>query len=364
MFRAKSNHFIFTFQNKNFYGIITLVSLIPYLFFCFVIQNAHAATITSFSVTASRLKVNELADYEIKFVSPTGVSDGDSIVMDVSSDFDLDGAFDFQDVDIATGSTNNCATATFTEQDVAETATASAWGVDPAIPITFYPNGDGIVADTCTRILIGANAVYGNAGTSRISNLNADDDDTISLTTSSDYGIAAIDIITDDQVVVTATVQPTLTFAISDSTIEFGNLSASDDTFADDSAGNATEVEAHTLAASTNAAGGYAITLNGATLTDGAKTIDAIGSSNTATSVGSEQFGVRFTASGGSGAVTAPYAASGFAFDTAAFPDEVAASTVPSATTTYSARYIANIASTTEAGSYSATLTYIGTGRF
>ena len=56
---------------------------------------------------------------------------------------------------------------------------------------------------------------------------------------------------------------------------------------------------------------------------------------------------------------------SGFAFDTAAFPDEIAAdANGDDVTTTYSARYLGNITSTTEAGSYSATLTYVITAAF
>ena len=353
---------------KKVMGVMAFFSTLLSASFGLLPSIATAATITSFSATFSRLKASTASNQEIKFVTPTGVASGGNLTVTWSADFTMN-AFDFADVDFATGSTNNCTSATFTEQTLVTSGASSAqWNAalsSQTLTITSGGASATVTADRCVRIRVGTNATSGSTGDTQITNGASDDDDTITIGGGfGDSGTAAIDIITDDQVVVTATVQPTLTFAISDSTIEFGNLSASDDTFADDSAGNATEVEAHTLAASTNAAGGYAITLNGATLTDGAKTIDAIGSSNTATSVGSEQFGVRFTASGGSGAVTAPYAAAGFAFDTAAFPDEIAASTVPSATTTYSARYIANIASNTEAGSYSSTLTYIATGNF
>jgi hypothetical protein len=71
------------------------------------------------------------------------------------------------------------------------------------------------------------------------------------------------------------------------------------------------------------------------------------------------------TASGGDGAVSAPYAAAGFAFDTAAFPDLVASDTNgDDITTTYSVRYVGNITSTTEAGPYNAILTYVITASF
>jgi hypothetical protein len=70
------------------------------------------------------------------------------------------------------------------------------------------------------------------------------------------------------------------------------------------------------------------------------------------------------TASGGSGAVSAPYAAAGYALDSASFPDQVASASVASANTTYSVRYVANISSLTEAGTYNSTLTYVGTANF
>ncbi len=353
---------------KKITGGISFIAIVLSSTVGFLPSVAMATTITSFSVSLSRLKASTAANQEIKFVTPTGVASGGNLTVTWSADFTMN-AFDFADVDFATGSTNNCTSATFTEQTLVTSGASSVqWNAalsSQTLTITSGGASATVTADRCVRIRIGTNAVSGSTGDTQITNGATDDDDTVTIAGGfGDTGVASVDIITDDQVVVTATVQPTLTFAISDSTIEFGNLSASDDTFADDSAGNATEVEAHTLAAGTNAAGGYTVTMNGSTLTDGLKTISAIGSSNTATSVGSEQFGVRFTASGGSGAVSAPYAAAGFAFDTAAFPDEIAASTVPSATTTYSARYIANIASNTEAGSYSSTLTYIATGNF
>ena len=160
----------------------------------------------------------------------------------------------------------------------------------------------------------------------------------------------------------------TLTFSISANTIAFGTLNSAAARFANTTTGSASEVEAHTLSVSTNAASGYTVTIKGATLThtNPVFTITAIGGTNTASSPGSEQFGLRMTATGGIGTVTSPYAASGFAYaGTAATPSQIASATSgDGVTTTYSARYLANIANTTEAGSYSATLTYVATGNF
>lgn len=351
---------------KKIMSVGAMLSTLMYLTVGFFPSTAMASTLTSYSVTLSRLKVSQAANQEIKFVTPTGVSAAGTITLTYSAEWAL-GSVAFGDIDFATGSTNNCVSATFTEQTLAGSPSGATWGAAKASQVITLTSGSGTVtADRCVRIRIGTNAVTGTTGTNQITNpTDVDDDDTVVAATAADSGTASVDIITDDQVVVTATVAPTLTFAISDTTIGFGTLSSSAARFATgDTLGGSSAAGAHTLTASTNAASGYNISLTGNTLTDGLKTVTAIGSSNTASSTGTEQFGVRYAASGGSGTVTAPYAASGYAFDSAAFPDEIAASTVPSATTTYTADYIANIAATTEAGSYSATLTYVATGLF
>jgi hypothetical protein len=74
---------------------------------------------------------------------------------------------------------------------------------------------------------------------------------------------------------------------------------------------------------------------------------------------------LRANATGGSGTVSAPYAASGYAYTgTASTPATVATATTPSDTTTYSVRYLANISPVTEAGSYTTSHTYVATGNF
>jgi len=165
----------------------------------------------------------------------------------------------------------------------------------------------------------------------------------------------------------TALAPQTLTFDVSDATIGFGTLSSGAARYATGNlAGSASEVEAHTLSVSSTASSGYTLTVRGDTLANGAKTITAIGGTNTGSSPGSEQFGLRFVPSGGSGTVTAPYAAAGFAFNaTGTSTVQIASTTAPDTTpTVFSARYLANITAVTEASDYSTTLTYIATGTF
>lgn len=163
-----------------------------------------------------------------------------------------------------------------------------------------------------------------------------------------------------------ATVLESLTFSISDNTVGFGNLSASGARYATGNTSGATSdtADAHTISASTNASNGYAITVNGATLTSGAFTIAAIEGTATASSAGSEQFGMRLAPNSGTGTATAPYASSNWALDTSAFPDQVASGTSDGSTTVFGVRYISNISSATEKGSYASTLTYAITANF
>ena len=160
----------------------------------------------------------------------------------------------------------------------------------------------------------------------------------------------------------------TLSFSISDNSIGFGTLNASATQYAtDDTSGSASETVAHTITASTNASSGYVITVQGATLTSGGNTITAIGGTSASGSPGSEQYGLRISASGGNGSVTSPYNhASNYAYAADANTSDEIASDADGddVTTTYSIRYLSNISAATESGSYTATMTYVITAAF
>lgn len=345
-----------------------------------VSNNAYAAALTNKLDNMSRLKDSSggdvLSDHAIQFRTPTGVASGQTIVITFPSDFDgssdPQGALDFNDVDLFEDTTPDGVCDGTAETLVASGASSSQWNAvfsgTENRTLTFTSGGASAIIAAASEvcIMIGENA--GGSGNSQYINPTTAGTKTITLSAGSgaDTGDLLVTIEPDDQVVVTAVVDETLSFSISDNTVGFGTLDSADDRFATgDGNGSSTDsAAAHTIVAGTNAANGYTITVNGSTLTSGANTITAIGSSNTASAVGTEQFGLRADASGGSGTVTAPYAASGFALDTAAFPDQVASASGSSADTTYSIRYLANITSATEAGSYTSTLTYVGTANF
>lgn len=164
-------------------------------------------------------------------------------------------------------------------------------------------------------------------------------------------------------------IEPIIIFAISDNSIGFGSLSTTTTRYAtEDAVGSDSEpTSAHTITARTNAPDGYVITVVGDTLTLGGYTVSPISGGPSALSIGSEQFGIRATASGGIGAVTSPYNGSSGNYGystTPTTPTGFSSASGPTTTTTYDVNYATNIAPTTEAGAYSTTLTYIITGTF
>ena len=154
-----------------------------------------------------------------------------------------------------------------------------------------------------------------------------------------------------------------LTFSIADTTIDLGTLGAS-----------VTGSDSNEMIVATNATNGFTITVSGLTLTSGANTIDAIGASAMASSVGTEQFGMNLVSNstpsvGANPAGTSPSGSAAdqynladlFAFNSG---DTVATSSSAINSTTFTVSYIANISSATESGTYAATLTYLATANF
>ena len=92
-----------------------------------------------------------------------------------------------------------------------------------------------------------------------------------------DAGDITVNILTSNQVNITATVPQALTFSISTTSISFGTLTAVAARYASSTGnGDSSEVEAHNVIVGTNAANGYTMTVGGSTLTSGANTINAI----------------------------------------------------------------------------------------
>ncbi len=156
-----------------------------------------------------------------------------------------------------------------------------------------------------------------------------------------------------------------LSFSLSDTEIGFDELNSTAPRYATgNELGSDSDVVAHTFSASSTANSGYFVSIYGDTLTNpNGDTIDAIGGTATASSPGSEQFGLRVEVNSGTGTATAPFNTANWAFNDTA-PQEIASGTGDNTTTVYDVRYIANKSSATEAGQYETELTYTATGQF
>ena len=336
------------------------------------IGQVFAASLSSLSDTQTSIKVNVVSDHTIQFVTPTGVAAGLGLTINFPVGWNL-GSLNASSTDFATSTSSTCSG--FTDAFIANGAASGlTWGVSTTSQSVTITSGTAVIpANRCVQIRFGTNAISQASGTAQITNPSSATSSALLINgTFGDNGTITTNIITDDTVAVTATVAQSFTFSISTSTIFFGPLSSLSAKFASstNSLGDAAETIANTLAVGTNAPSGYTITVRGQTLTSqqsATNTITAIGSTITPSNPGSEQFGIRASFSGGTGATVAAIYASTTAYAyaaTATSSSVLATGAGATNTTTYSLRYVANIAQLTEAGTYVANVVYVATANF
>jgi len=288
---------------------------------------------------------------------------GDTLTLTLESDFNL-GALnsaDPLDYDINTG--------------VEETVVASGGcGASDAIEITSIagqvitftacPNFTPPGTNSTITIEIGTNATTGGTGDSQITNPTVAGSYTVDFAgTIGDTGTAAVYIVDDDTVVVTANVDPTFTFIISSPTCSLGTLLTSTISTCN-----------YYLAVGTNAAGGAVITIQDVDDGDGTTGLDL--DSNPATALtpvaednvvgpaGTEEYGI--AVAGGS----AWSEAGDFTDDDTPIPTSLTTlvntpgpvDDIVANRTTVTHR--ASISGTSPAGTYSQAVQFIATGTF
>ncbi|MFH2136534.1 MAG: hypothetical protein ABII19_02800 [Patescibacteria group bacterium] len=352
-------------NNKKLFNAIVKISLISMvLMMSFQVLPVSAASLTGMSDTMSRLKAATLSDHTIAFTTVTTIPVSGTIVVDFPTGFSTDAALDYTDMDLVIGGGDVLLAA------VPGSGAASAWGAvrTDADTITLTNNDTDTFAAGAVEIQVGLNATFTDAGDKQTTNSGAGDNLLMTITTSAgDSGSLAVSIIADDQVVISGTVGSTFTFTVSDNVIGFAALTPANARYATgDAAGSDAEVAAHTMSVATNATDGYAVTYNGATLTSGSDTITVASiTGDDDGTPGTEQFGLSISTSGDA------TIAAGYDNATPADWAWVASTTttivseiVPTATETFSAYYLGNIATTTEPGTYTSTITYIATGTF
>ena len=362
------------FRNNNILlGKFLLVALIMMVAQGVLLtQKAQAAALTSLKDTMSRLKASTNANHTISFVAPSGVANNTTITIDFNdgtNDPDTTGIVE-DDVDIA-GSTEGELT-TGPDCTLTENASVAMNTTTDILTITLCAGdgGDFTGAETIT-IEIGNNATSSGTGANQIDNPTAANDVIFAVTAgASDTGSLAVSILAEDTVSVSATVNPGITFTITDTTVGFGSLTVGGARWATGTTGTgsqpATSAGAHEMTISTNAVSGYAITYNGATLTAVTPTISVATIAGDADGTpGSEQFAMALDDNGSNVTIVSDYdyALNNYKF-VASTTTQIASETGPTATETLDVQYIANIAGDTEAGAYTTSILYVATGTF
>jgi hypothetical protein len=357
------------FMHKSTRRAVSIVALFALVFGMNLsfINVAQAATITSAKDTLSTITDSAEANHTLSWVSPSGVANAATITITFPTGFSLTGIVE-DDVDIAGSSEGELTTAA----DCSGSEDASVAVVTQTMTITLCTGdgGDFTNSETIT-VEIGTHAAASGTGANQINNQTEaqnNSDPVIDITSgASDTGSVAVEIIADDSVNVTATVDPSITFSISDVTIGFGTLTTGAARYANGAAtGDAAVTPAHTLSAGTNAAGGLSVTYNGALLTSAGNNIDAATITGDANGTpGTEQFAISFDDNGSAFSMVSGYdQASDNASFVASTTTQIFSAAAPLASTSVDAHYMANIAANTPAGNYATNITYIATGTF
>ncbi|MFA5134210.1 MAG: hypothetical protein WC505_00270 [Patescibacteria group bacterium] len=168
-----------------------------------------------------------------------------------------------------------------------------------------------------------------------------------------DSAFTSVDIISDDQVAVSADVPSSITFTLSDTTIDLGTLST-----------GAVSTSSHTVQTVTNASSGYTtLVYDDGNLRKGSDDINDV--ADGAVTAGSEEYGLSTTDSSqdiaqDAACGSAPYTASALT----ATQQSVAGAASGPVDETITVCYAASISASTVAGAYAHTVTYVTVGLF
>lgn len=222
---------------------------------------AEAANVKSVSDTLSDSAPAALSNHTLTFVTPTGITNGQTITVNFSNGPFVVGSTTFSDIDVLDDATNlsvaaNCAGA--------ENVSAAFSGT--TLTVTFC-SGDGasILAQGTTTIKIGTNATFGTVGTKRLTNPAVGSYPIAITAGATDIGTTRVAIVSP--VVVTAAVDTSFTFTVAgvgpggnvNGELVTGSSTATTIPFGKLIANSATTV-AQQLSVSTNASYGFAVT--------------------------------------------------------------------------------------------------------
>lgn len=311
-----------------------------------------AAGITSVSDNMSRVQTSTASNHTITFTTPTGVTAAQNMTVTFPAGFNM-GSVAFGDIDVSDNGTDLV---------LAGAPAGATWGAAVAGQVLTITSGSGTITAGHTVVIeIGTNATFGAAGVNQITNPGSANTYVISIAGSmADSGQLAVVTLTNDQIPVTAVVSPSLTFTVSNTTLDLGAMST----------GSVATSSFNNVNIGTNAHNGYTIYVKD--LGDGsnpglnsAAAAHRIPSATATLAGGTEGYGANCNKVSASGACNfADGATQNVTGLTLAGSQFATYGSKPAATEQYQIRVKGAISATTEAGTYIDTLTVIGTANF
>ena len=351
-------------------SFVLITSLFVFVSGILQVKYVSAASLSGISDTMSNQTASANSSHVIKFTVATTMTSGQTITVTFPSDFDLTSEA-FGNVTITHGSSTGLEHGSGVDETVASNNDANTvWGA------AFSTTNNRVLTMTAptswSNPISGSDKVIITIASVHAVNSTTTGSKAITLATSSDSGSVAIPIVSgagSDNVVITASVDPTITFSNDDASIGFGTLKTSGARYATtDTLGSDADTVANTMTISTNGPSGYTLTYDGPTLTGtpSGTILPAIITSDADGTPGQSQFaldGLMSTTETGQMATGYDHATPDWKF-VASTPSALASATGPTTSDSIAMHYLANISAITPAGSYTTTVTFTATGNF
>ncbi len=351
------------FHFKALFAFILIFSLIAW---SFKVGKVFADDLSSLSDLMTRIKIATASSHDITFTlgGSTALDPSETVAIDFDEDgggFTVDGASTVvADLDFNDGTERNIVDVDgdCTGHSGANDIVASV--NDTTGVLTFEACGSFTPSSAGATI----NVEYGTAasgGTNRVTNPGIPQNYIIDITAAGDTGKIAVDIELEDQISVTASVDPSITFTVETMTMALGTLST----------GSVSSAGPNVTTIGTNSSNGYGIYVYD--VGDGGgnpglwnATASYLIASATADLDSTAGYGFQCSKNSGDGACRAPYNGSGnnvggLLTTATVFADY---SSKPSGTDSFNMYTKAKAAAADEAGNYADTLTIIATAIF
>jgi len=355
-------------MKKHILKISALIMILAMIGLGLPYPYAQAAALTSTSVSMSTLASDTAANYIVQFTTPTGVAAAGTIILTFPGGTDVnagDDLLDFTDVDLEDDGVDLV---------LAAVASGATWGCGVTETAITFTSGTGtIAAGSVVTIEVGTNASSGDKQMVNQTTTENKADRTLDITgTFGDTGSINIYVNpAEADVTVSATVDPTLSMALTGTTPNLGTLDTNGADLDAGVAGN--QIPGTKITVSTNADDGIDITVKDLALglNDGANNIDDVNvvPGTWASQSNNEAFGIMATETGakwdaGNNYVTDDESKTYWDLTTTASDALIYdGAGVESAKEIY-AGFNAQITATTVAGSYTDTVTFVATATF